>query len=97
MSERMVLQGIRFPLGRVVATPGALSALQDAGKTPQEFLQRHAHCDWSEMSIDDATANTIGLLTYTRIFSSYKVGVAGKVWVITEADRSVTTLLPSDY
>lgn len=86
-----------FPLGRIVATPSALAALEEAGVSPASLLQRHHHGDWGELCPEDAEANQEAIATGVRIFSSYQIGEL-KVWVITEADRSATTvLLPADY
>ena len=86
-----------FPLGRTVATPGALAALEKAGIGPACLLARHHQGDWGELSPEDAEANQQALEQGSRIFSSYRVGDR-KIWVITEADRSATTvLLPEDY
>lgn len=87
-----------FSLGQLVATPGALEALATVGRTPLEFLARHATGDWGELCAEDREANHEALKQGTRIFSSYQVTPDLKVWVITEADRSVTTiLLPDEY
>jgi hypothetical protein len=87
-----------FPLGQVVATPGALEALQAAGKDPKEYLQRHSRGDWGELSPEDVQANHQALQDGSRIVSAYKVTPTLKVWLITEWDRSATTiLLPSEY
>jgi hypothetical protein len=84
-------------LGRVVATPGALRLLEVAGDHPFELLARHAAGDWGELCAFDRCQNEIALSDGYRVFSSYKVP-AGRVWIITEADRSVTTiLLPEEY
>ena len=88
----------RFPLGRVVATVGALGALVDAGHAPREFILRHVCGDWGELDTEDQTANEEALQLGLRIFSAYRTSDGVKIWVITEADRSATTvLLPSDY
>lgn len=87
-----------FSLGRVVATPAALSALKTHGIESVSLLQRHAFGDWGEVCIEDAQANQTALRDGSRLLSSYAVGPGTKVWIITEADRSVTTLLlPEDY
>ena len=84
-------------LGRVVATPGALRLLEVAGGHPFELLARHAAGDWGELCAFDRRQNEIALSDGYRVFSSYKVP-AGSVWIITEADRSVTTILrPEEY
>ena len=84
-------------LGRVVATPGALRLLEVAGGHPFELLARHAAGDWGNLCAFDRRQNEIGLRDGYRVFSSYEVP-AGKVWIITEADRSITTvLLPEEY
>lgn len=86
-----------LPLGRVVATPGALKVLSDAGEHPFRYLSRHATGDWGELCTFDHQQNGIALREGLRVFSSYETP-AGRLWVITEADRSATTiLLPEEY
>jgi hypothetical protein len=86
-----------LPLGRVVATPGALRLLEEASAHPFDYLARHATGDWGDLCGFDRRQNEIALRGGLRVFSSYAVP-AGKVWIITEADRSVTTiLLPEEY
>ena len=94
-----------FPLGQIVATPGAL----DASRYPGQFLEllaRHVRGDWGCIDTEDAEINTFAITEGARILSAYPInpalpcaGYGGNcLWVITEADRSVTTiLLPSDY
>ena len=86
-------------LGRVVATPGALNVLLEAGEDPFRYLARHAAGDWGDLDAHDRRENQRSLKNGWRVLSSYPIGEDGtKVWVITEADRSVTTiLLPSEY
>ena len=88
-----------FALGRVVATPGALSALEEAGVEALGLLRRHQSGDWGEVPACDARENDRSLKQGLRVLSSYPVGNSdGKVWIITEADRSSTCLLlPSEY
>ena len=86
-----------LPLGRVVATPGALKLLTEARRYPFDLLARHATGDWGELCAFDRRQNQIALREGYRVLSSYLVG-RECVWIITEADRSVTTiLLPEDY
>ena len=86
-----------LPLGRVLATPGSLRILSEAGQHPFDYLARHATGDWGNLCAYDRRQNEIALRDGHRVFSSYNV-TAGRVWVITEADRSVTTiLLPEEY
>jgi hypothetical protein len=89
----------RFQLGQVVATPGALEALERAGVTPLRLLGRHETGDWGDLSDDDVAENEFSLKEGFRLLSSYKLpDTAEKIWIITEADRSVTTiLLPEEY
>jgi hypothetical protein len=88
----------RFPLGRVVATPGALETLTEANINGFDLLSRHHQGDWGEMTEDDKRENEFSIDKELRIFSSYKLGEGSKLWIITEADRSATTLLlPSEY
>ncbi len=80
-----------------MATPGALEALRQAGEDPLCFLSRHASGDWGDLDAHDRRENERALKNGWRLLSSYPVG-EGRVWVITEADRSYTTLLlPSEY
>ena len=88
----------RFPLGRVVATPGALSALEEANQNPLEFLERHQAGDWGELCDEDKSENEFSVRNGFRILSAYRTRLDVKIWVITEADRSATTfLLPHEY
>jgi hypothetical protein len=90
-----------FSLGRVVATPGALELLRETGTNPAELLDRHAAGDWGDVPPEDARENALSIREGFRIISSYPVGdseAGGKVWIITEADRSSTCiLLPEEY
>lgn len=87
-----------FSLGMVVATPGALQALEDAGQEPEEFLNRHDRGDWGEVPEADKHENDFSLQHGFRILSAYTTKAGERIWVITEADRSATTiLLPDEY
>ena len=87
-----------FPLGQVVATPGALRALERSEQSPWEFLERHCGCDWGEMGADDRAANDSAVLQEVRLLSAYRLAGGDTLWIITEADRSATTLLlPEEY
>ena len=88
-----------FPLGLVVCTPGVIEHWGTIA--PLTLLHRHAQCDWDEMDPEDRALNRQAITNGTRILSAYTItGVPGdtRVFVITEADRSVTTiLLGSEY
>jgi hypothetical protein len=89
---------IRFAVGRVVATPGALRALEKAEQSPAEFLDRHVNGDWGEVPDADKQENEFSVEHGFRIISAYTTSAGEKIWIITEADRSYTTiLLPSEY
>jgi len=89
---------VLFELGRTVATPAALRLLQEQGESPAEFLDRHASGDWGDVTREDDLANFRSVKEGTRILSAYRVSDTARVWVLTEADRSVTTiLLPEEY
>ena len=87
-----------FELGQIVATPGALTALQQAGQEAGDFLRRHVACDWGDLSDEDQNENDYSLENGFRLLSSYRTNAGDKLWIITEADRSATTLLlPEEY
>jgi hypothetical protein len=86
-----------LPLGRVVVTPGALKLLAELREQPFDYLARHATGDWGDLCTFDRRQNVIALREGYRVLSSYPIG-RECVWIITEADRSVTTiLLPEEY
>jgi hypothetical protein len=90
--------GPRFSLGRCLATPGAIKAMNEAGQTPASFIDRHVRGDWGDADPDDRHSNEDALLTGARVWSVYRTSKGVKLWVITEADRSTTTiLLPEEY
>jgi len=84
-----------FPLGQIVITPNALASITQTNIL--EALQRHATGDWGTLSADDAEQNNLALRYGSRVFSAYGEGTR-RFWIITEADRSATTILmPLDY
>ena len=86
----------KFELGRVVITRNALNTL--VAESVQVALARHAMGDWGELCEEDRTANERALTTGERLFSAYHDLKGVKLWIITEANRSATTvLLPEDY
>jgi len=93
----------KFPMGHVVATPGALEALEEAGQTPDFFLDRHVRGDWGEVCSEDKQLNDQALVDGSRLLSAYRALRGTRIWVITEAadddgKRAATTiLLPSEY
>lgn len=96
----MIDFGGRLPLnlGQVVATPGAIEALKAATTNPLILLIRHASGDWGTVCDEDWEANDDAVKRGYRVLSSYELSTGEKIWIITEADRSVTTLLlPSEY
>jgi hypothetical protein len=87
-----------FALGQIVATPGALALLEKAQKSPSEFLLRHLRGDWGDLCRDHKAENELSLKQGFRLLSSYPVTDTDTIWIITEADRPVTTvLLPAEY
>ena len=84
-----------FELGQIVATPGTLAALKKSGQQPGEFLTRHVNRDLSD---EDRKENDYSLEHGFRLLSAYRTHAGDKLWIITESDRSVTTLLlPEEY
>jgi hypothetical protein len=93
----------RFPLGQIVATPAALQAIEQAGQSPLEFLDRHARGDWGELCDEDRKLNDAAVECGSRLMSAYRTNSGAKIWIITEAadddgQREATTiLLPDEY
>jgi len=89
-------QPARFHLGKIVATPGALVSIPQ----PEIFeaLYRHERGDWGELDQHDVAENERGLQCGLRLLSAYTSMAKVKFWIITEHDRSSTTiLLPMEY
>lgn len=92
-----------FKLGAVVATPGAIAALEKAGQQPWEFLAQHVQGQWGVVDGEDAEANNQALKDGSRLLSAYILKTDEKLWIITEAEddhgnRAATTLLlPDEY
>jgi hypothetical protein len=93
----------RFSLGRLLATPGALRALEEAGQCPTDFLARHVCGDWGCVSPGDQCLNDRAIGCGARILSAYDTRAGVRIWVITDAEdarghrESTTILLPQEY
>ena len=86
----------KFPLGQLVATPGALANLSHQDITAA--LARHLQGDWGDLDPDDRSTNDQALVDGSRLLSAYHSVNGTKFWIISEWDRSITTvLLPEDY
>ena len=89
---------LRLTAGRLFATPGALDALRSANVKVGDLLTRHLCGDWGDLCPEDRAQNDLALEAGLRVLSCYALPGNGKIWIITEWDRSVTTvLLPTDY
>jgi hypothetical protein len=92
------LTPLLFELGQVLATPGALAALEASGEDPHFYLGRHVTGDWGKLSPVDTAANMLALATGSQIVSSFRTSRGAKFLIATAADRSQTYLfLPEDY
>jgi hypothetical protein len=80
-------------LGQTLATPGALAALGQAEQTPDEFFARHQSGDWGDLDEEDIAENELSLEKGFRLLSAYQLSTGTRIWVITEGDRSATTIL----
>ena len=88
----------KFNPGQIVATPGALAAMEEHVCTPLTLLARHLSGDWGVLPEDDARLNDTALESGGRLLSCYLLGNYTRLWLITEQDRSATTfLLPDEY
>jgi hypothetical protein len=96
-SSMRIHQVARFSLGLVTATPGAMHLLEKTVTGALPLLARHQSGDWGEIDAEDQRANEEAIEHGWRLFSSYEIAES-KLWIITEADRSTTTiLLPEEY
>jgi hypothetical protein len=96
-SERSVI-AFRFALGRIVATRGGREALRRTEENPFFYVERHVTLDPGSLGAEDEMQNLRAVREGARIFSSYELTDGTRIWVITEADRSATTiLLPDEY
>jgi hypothetical protein len=87
-----------FMLGRMFVTPGAFRLLDEFNIAPLSLLRRHWSGDWSEMDDHDMHQNYFAIRAELRVLSSYRLSDDYTIWIITEADRSSTTiLLPEEY
>ena len=87
-----------FPLGQIVATPGALEVLDQYAINAADLIRCHQSGDWGNVPPGDAEENLRSVENGWRILSSYAISDDQNLWIITEADRSVTTLLlPEEY
>ena len=94
----------KFKLGKIVATPGAIEALEKANQSPDIFLEKHIGGDWGEICDEDANLNNEAIAhegdieKQQRVMSVYKTSKNETIWVITEWNRLFTTiLLPFEY
>jgi hypothetical protein len=94
----------KFSLGRVVATPGALAALENAGQSAEHFLSLHASGAWGDLDREDRDSNERAIAhegdpdVQERVLSGYVTCLGVTLWIITEHDRSATTILmPDEY
>ncbi|TPA31609.1 hypothetical protein DIJ61_04405 [Burkholderia pseudomallei] len=89
--------GPRFKLGRILATPAAVDAVDRASISVVDLLIPHIRGDWGDLSESDKQQNELALIAGGRLLSSYSIAEAW-IWIVTEADRSATTLLlPDEY
>jgi hypothetical protein len=93
----------KFELGQIVATPGCIEALGQAGQAAQEFLARHLRLEQGELCSEDHDANRMSLVDGSRILSAFRLKTGVKVWVLTEAvgddgkRASTCLMLPEEY
>ena len=84
----------KFALGRIVATPAALEAIEESGQSQDFFLDKHVQRDWGSLCREDRQANDEA----PRMLSAYRTLRGRWIWIITEGDRTTTAImLPSEY
>ena len=90
--------GPKFPLGKLICTEGAAELITRLKIKIMNLIGRHITGDWGDIDDEDVHTNNCALLHGDRLLSSYNIDPVSKLWIITEADRSRTTiLLPSEY
>ncbi len=88
----------KFLLGKLVATPGAVQAMARSGQDPAVLLTRHRNADWGDVCKEDREANDMAIFSGDHLLSAYHLPDGTKVWVVTEGDKSATTiLLPTSF
>jgi hypothetical protein len=88
----------KFEIGQLVATPSTMEALSRNGTDDSQYVNRHRGGDWGDVNEDDARANEAALTQDLPILSAYTLKDSTRIWIITEGDRSATTiLLPEEY
>ena len=96
LKDRLCGRRVLFPLGQVVITRNAAAKLLPMDV--MDALCRHAQGDWGDVGEEDRISNELALVEDTRLLSVYHATTGQKFWIITEHDRSITTiLLPEDY
>jgi len=89
---------IQLTLGKIFLTPRATEALENSAQDPKEFIDRHKQGDWGDVNAFDRERNDEAVANDLRVLSVYLTKADDKIWIITEANRSVTTiLLPHEY
>ena len=98
MNRDKIILYTKFDFGQVVATATLVRYCEEKNFSLLPYLIRHGNCDWGDVCAEDKEANETALKEDLRILSSYKLPDGNAIWIITEADRSATTILfPSDY
>ncbi|QDH60965.1 hypothetical protein [Pandoraea pnomenusa] len=98
MNSTLPIRRARLLLGRLLATPAAVDAIQSTGASIYALVNRHACGDWGDLPEADREQNELSVVAGQRVLSCYALTGDQKVWIITEADRSTTTiLLPDEY
>lgn len=92
MSDRPPL----FPLGRVTILPGARESLTEANEDAAAYLARHARGDWGELPLPERQESTRALAAGGEVLSLYRIAPGRSIWIVTEADRTATRVLPAE-
>lgn len=88
----------KFLMGSIYITPGAIEALRSAYEAAEFYLLRHQVGDWGELCDEDKWLNNEALETGRRLLSAYDLSTGSRIWIITEANREITTILtPEEY
>lgn len=87
---------MKFALGKIVITTACKAYMESIAEQPLTYLTRHLNCDWGDLGSEDKQVNEQAINRATRILSRYNLPDWSSIYIITEHDRSYTTIMLTD-